>query len=66
MWLQHAKQCSVAMVCNLEYHTMRVISVKLDIDKKIKGLEIMAFNHKKIDHVSKLIELHCLQGCFRK
>ena len=49
-----------------------VISMKLDIDKKITELEIMTFNHKKIYHVSRLIalmfkgELHCLQGCFRK
>ena len=47
------------------------ISVKLNIGKKMTGLEIMAPNHEKIYHVSKLIELtfkwrfHCLQRCFR-
>ena len=34
-----------------------VISVKLNIGKKITGLEIMTSNRKKILHVSKLIEL---------
>ena len=49
-----------------------VISTKLDIGKKITGLEIMTLNRKKIQHVSKLMELmfkwefHCFQGCYRK
>ena len=48
-----------------------MISVKLNIGKKITGLEIMTLNRKKI-YVSKLIELifkgelHLLQGFFRK
>ena len=49
----------------------RVICVKLNIRKKITGLEIMTLNDKKIQHVSKLTELmfkgelHCL-GMFYK
>ena len=49
-----------------------VISTKLDIGKKITGLEIMTLNRKKIQHVSKLTELmfkwefYCFQGCYRK
>ena len=43
-----------------------VISIKLNIGKKIEELEIMALNQEKISHVSRLIELifkeelHCL------
>ena len=43
-----------------------VISVKLNIGKKIAELEIMALHQEKISHVSRLIELifkeelHCL------
>ena len=49
---------SIAMACNLESYVImlwRVISVKLDTDKKIT--EIMTLNYKKIWHVSTLIEL---------
>ena len=48
-----------------------VISTKLDIGKKITGSEIMTLNRKKIQHVSRLMELmfkwefHCLQGGYR-
>ena len=51
---------SIAMACNLESYVImlwRVISVKLDTDKKITGSEIMTLNYKKIWHVSALIEL---------
>ena len=50
----------------------RVISVKLNIGRKITSLEIMALNQENLQHVSRLIELifkgelHCLQGSFRK
>ena len=56
-------------------HTMilwHVMSMELNIGKKIAGLEIMTLNCKKTKHVSKVIELmtkgelHHLQGCFRK
>ena len=45
--------------------------MSLNIGKKKTGLEIMKLNYKKIQHVSKLIELlkedlHCLQNLFRK
>ena len=49
---------SIAMACNLESYVImlwRVISVKLDTDKKIT--EIMTLNYNKIWHVSTLIEL---------
>ena len=41
--------------------------MSLNIGKKKTGLEIMKLNYKKIQHVSKLIELlkedlHCLQN----
>ena len=48
------------------------MSVKLNIAKKIPGLEIMTLNREKMWHVSKRTEpmfkgeLHCLQGCFKK
>ena len=69
------KQHFIAMACDLESYAIilwSVISMKLNIDKKIKGLEIMIFHHEKIYYVTKLIELmfggelHCLRGCFRK
>ena len=44
------KQRSVVIVCDLELHTTilwRVISMKLNIDKKITGLEIMPLNLEK-------------------
>ena len=50
-----------------------VIEVKLNIGKKIAGLEIYNdTKSRKIQHVSKLVELtfkgesHCLQKYFRK
>ena len=45
---------------------------KLNIGKKITGLEIMKLNRKKIQHYFQTYrtdvygESHCLQGCFRK
>ena len=65
------KQDFIVMTCDskLLHH---VISMKLNIGKKMTELEIMTLNHKKIQHVSKLIVLvfkgkvHCLQECFRK
>ena len=60
---------------DLESHAIilwRLISVKLNIGKKITGLEIMTLNREKIQRISKLVELifkgelHCLQECFRK
>ena len=45
------KQCCIAMVCNSKLQTLilwSVISVKLNIGKKITGIEIMTLNHKKI------------------
>ena len=49
-----------------------MISVKLNIGKKITGLQKVTFNHQKMYDVSKFkelmfkAELHCLQECFRK
>ena len=69
------KQSLIAMGCNSKLYVKilwYVISMELNIGKKIRGLETMTLNCKKIKHVSKLIEfmfkgeLHCLQGCFRK
>ena len=70
------KQYFIAVVCDSKLHAIilwHVISMKLNIGKKITELQIMMLNHKKISKlickVSKLIELsyiHCLQGCFRK
>ena len=50
MWLLHAKLMFVAMVCNSKL--WHLISMKLDIGKKITGLETT--NHEKIEHVFKL------------
>ena len=67
------KQCFVAMAYDCKPHTMilwPVISIKLNIDKKIAGIEITALNHEKVQHVFKLIELmfkeelHCLHNGF--
>ena len=50
----------------------RVMSVKLNIAKKIAGLEITALNRGKMWHISKLIALifkgalHHSQRCLRK
>lgn len=60
------KQCFIVMVCDSKLLHC-VISMSLNIGKKKTGLEIMKLNYKKIQHVSKLIELmyngelHCLQ-----
>ena len=74
VWLPHAKTrfyCS--MVCGSKLYAIiswPVIGVKLNIGKKITGLEIIALHCEKIYHVSKLIELmfngelHCLQNGF--
>ena len=49
-----------------------VMSMKLNIAKKIAGLEIMTLNCENMYYVSNLLELmskgklHCLKGCFRK
>ena len=49
-----------------------VMSVKLNIGKKIAELEIITLNRENVYRVFKLAELmskeklHCLQGCFRK
>ena len=49
-----------------------VISVKLNVGTKITWLERMTLNRKKIQHVSKLIELmfkgelHYSHGCLKK
>ena len=54
------KQCFFAMACNSKLHSVIlwcVISKKLNIGKKITGLKIMTFNRKKIQHVSRRIEL---------
>ena len=45
------KQCFVAMAYDSKSHTMilwPVISIKLNISKKIAGIEITALNHEKI------------------
>ena len=43
------KQSLIAMACDSKLHAkICVISVKLNIGKKITGLKIMALNHKKI------------------
>ena len=69
------KQRFADMACDSKSHAIilwRVINVKLNIGKKITGLEIMTLNCKKIQHTSKLIELtfkrksHCLQEYLRK
>ena len=50
----------------------RVMSVKLNIAKKITGLEIMTLICEKMYHIPKRtelmsqVEIHCLQGCFRQ
>ena len=62
------------MACDSKSHPISwyVISVKLNIGKKITGIKILTLNQEKIWHVSKLIEvmfkgnLYCLQGCFKK
>ena len=69
-----SKKRFVDMVCNSKLLTIilwGVISVMLNIGKKIKGLEIMTLNQEKVS-VFKLIELmfkgesHYLQEYFRK
>ena len=59
----------IAMACDSKSHTIilqHVISMELNIIKKIAGLEIMTWNGQKMEHVSELIELmskgelHCL------
>ena len=45
------KQCFVAMAYDSKSHTMilwPVISIKLNIGKKIAGIEITALSHEKI------------------
>ena len=45
------KQHFIAMMCDSKSHTIIlgcVISVKLNIGKKIAGLEILTLNHEKI------------------
>ena len=47
----HAKTMYVAMACNSKSHAIilqPVISITLNIGKKIAGLEIMALNQEKI------------------
>ena len=67
------KQCCIAMASDSKLHAIilwHVISVKLNIGKKITGLEIMTLNSETILHVSKLKELmfkgelQCLQRYF--
>ena len=62
-------------VCDSKSSAMmfwHVMSMKLNIAKKIAGLEIMTLNCENMYYVSNLLELmskgklHCLQGCFRK
>ena len=69
------KKCLIAMANNSKLHAIilwQVISMKLNIHKKITGLEIMTFYHENTYSVSKLIKLmfkgklDCLQECFRK
>ena len=69
------KQCFIAMACDSKSHTIviwHVIDTKLNIGKKITGLEIMTLNREKKKNVSKLIELMFkgellfLQGCVLK
>ena len=49
-----------------------VISLRLNVAKKIAALEIMILNCEKMQHVLKLKELmskgklHCFQECFSK
>ena len=48
------------MACNSKSHRImlwHVISMKLNIGKKITRLEIMTLDHKKNQHASKLVEL---------
>ena len=63
------------MAKNSKLHAIilrQVISMKLNICKKITGLEIMSFYHENTYSASKLIKLmfkeklDCLQECFRK
>ena len=59
------KQHFIAKACDSISHKIilwRVISVKLSIAKKITGLEIMTLSRKRIQHVSKLIELMFKRG----
>ena len=54
------KQRLIAMVCDSELHTIIlwiVISMKLDVGKKMAGLETMTWDCEKIYHVSELVEL---------
>ena len=45
------KQSVIAMVCDSKLHAILwcVINMKLNIGKKITGLEIMILNHEKTD-----------------
>ena len=75
VWLAHAKTTFYCYGMQLELHAiilLRVIKVKLNIGKKITGLQIITLNREKIQHVSRFIELiftgelHYLHGCFGK
>ena len=73
MWLLHAKITFYCyFIAFIAIMLLCVISIKLNIGKKITRLGVMTLNSEKIQHVSKLIELmfkgelHCLQGCFIK
>ena len=51
VWLLHAKTTYIVMACNSKLHAMilwYVISVKLNMVKKISGLKMMTLDHGKI------------------